>query len=361
MDNLSLKKKIIFSLVTLLIFLILLELGIRAILYLTPLGKKRLNLDPYEEPDPNFGWRLKANYQNIRFSPDTKKEEILVVNSKGFRGKEFNKEKTAGVIRLITMGDSVTFGIAPETCPYPAQLQELFNQKYPNKVEVINAGVEGYSSEYVLKRLKYDILQYKPDFITVYVGWNDLYAVNPLSPWNYKKLTGLAKFLNKFYFYKAFRRLIFLEIKPKVEQIFMNNSYNQKVEDVYLEFEPFIYKENLKKIIEVAKENEIKIALINLASILSDKMKEEDIKKVHYPYFTSDIEKLKILQERYNKTIEELARKENVPLIDLNRAINQIPDKGRLFFDTMHPYCEGNKVISQTIFDNLIEQKILNF
>ena len=283
----------------------------------------------------------------------------LIINSKGFRGKEFNKEKKADVNRIITMGDSVTFGITPEVCPYPSQLQEIFNKKYPNKVEIINAGVEGYSSEYVLKRLKYDILQYKPDIITVYVGWNDLYAVNPLSPWSSKKLTGLANFLNKFYLYKAFRRVIFLSIKPKIEQKFMNNTYNQNIEDIYQKFEPVIYKENLKKIIETARENKIKLVLINLASILSDKMTENDIKKVHYPYFTSDIEKLKILQNRYNIAIEDIA-KEEVTLIDLNKAINQIPDKGKLFFDTMHPYCEGQKVIAETIFNDLISQKLLN-
>ena len=349
--KLSICKKIIFSLVVLLIFLIVAELGIRAILFLTPLGNKSLNLDPYEEPDPNFGWRLKANYQ---------KEETLIINSKGFRGKEFNREKKADVIRIIAMGDSVTFGITPETCPYSVQLQELFNQKYSNKVEVINAGVEGYSSEYVLKRLKYDILQYKPDIITVYVGWNDLYAVNPLSPLNYKKFSGLARFLNNFYLYKAFRRVIFLSIKPKIEQKFMNNTYNQNIEDIYQKFEPVIYKGNLRKIIETARENQIKLVLINLASILSDKMAEGDIKKVHYPCFTSDIEKLKMLQDRYNKAIEDIVKEEQVTLIDLNKAINQISDKGRLFFDTMHPYCAGQKIIAETIFNNLISQKLLN-
>jgi lysophospholipase L1-like esterase len=358
--KLSICKKIIFSLVVLLIFLIVAELGIRVILFLTPLGNKSLNLDPYEEPDPNFGWRLKANYQNIRFSPDTKTEETLIINSKGFRGKEFNKEKKADVIRIIAMGDSVTFGITPETCPYSVQLQELFNQKYSNKVEVINAGVEGYSSEYVLKRLKYDILQYKPDIITVYVGWNDLYAVNPLSPWNYKKFSGLANFLNKFYLYKGSRKIIFQWLKPQIDKIISQDNSNQEIKSAYQNFEPVNYKENLRQIIEISKENKIQIIFINLASILSEKMSQEDIKKVHYPYFTSDIEKLKMLQDRYNKAIEDIAKEEQVTLIDLNKAINQIPDKGRLFFDTMHPYCAGQKIIAETIFNNLISQKLLN-
>ncbi|PIS14390.1 hypothetical protein COT64_02890 [Candidatus Shapirobacteria bacterium CG09_land_8_20_14_0_10_39_12] len=358
--KLSIWKKIIFSLVVLLIFLIVAELGIRAILFLTPLGNKSLNLDPYEEPDPNFGWRLKANYQNIRFSPDTKTEENLIINSKGFRGKEFNKEKKADVNRIITMGDSVTFGITPEVCPYPSQLQEIFNKKYPNKVEIINAGVEGYSSEYVLKRLKYDILQYKPDIVTVYVGWNDLYAVNPQSPLNSKKMAKLAEFLNKFYIYKAGRKVIFLWIKPKLDHLItLSNAINADAA-IYDKFEPENYKNNLKEIIKVCRENNIKVILINLTSILSDNMSQEDIKKVHYPYFTSDIEKLKTLQTIYNQAIEQVAQENNTPQIDLNSAINKISNKGALFFDTMHPYCEGQKIIAETIFNDLISQKLLD-
>jgi len=322
--KLSICKKIIFSLVVLFIFLIVAELGIRAILFFTH------------------------------------KEEMIFINSKGFRGKEFNKEKKADVNRIIAMGDSVTFGITPETCPYPAQLQELFNQKYPNKVEVINAGVEGYSSDYVLKRLKYDIVQYKPDIITVYVGWNDLYAVNPQSPLNSKRMAKLAAFLNKFYIYKAGRKVIFLWIKPKLDHLIAPSNTINEDTAIYDKFEPENYKNNLKEIIKVCRENNIKVILINLASILADKMNQEDVNKVHFPYFTSDIEKLKILQNRYNETIEDIAQKEKVPLIDLNKAINQIPDKGGLFFDTMHPYCEGQKIIAETIFNDLISQKLLD-
>ena len=324
MNNLSLKKKIIFSLIALFLFLLIAELGIKAILFLT------------------------------------RNKEVVFINSKGFRGAEFNIEKDPKKIRVIMMGDSVTFGITPENCPYPTQLQELFNQKYSNKVEVINAGVEGYSSEYVLKRLKYDILQYKPDIITVYVGWNDLYAVNPLSPWSSKKLTGLANFLNKFYLYKAFRRVIFLSIKPKLDHLItLSNAINADAA-IYDKFEPENYKNNLKEIIKVCRENNIKVILINLTSILSDNMSQEDIKKVHYPYFTSDIEKLKTLQTIYNQAIEQVAQENNTPQIDLNSAINKISNKGALFFDTMHPYCEGQKIIAETIFNDLISQKLLD-
>lgn len=360
MNNLSFSKKVLFSFIALLIFAIILEFGIRLVLFFTHPGNRTLTPDAYEEVDPNFGWGLKPNYQNVLFSPDTGREELLIINSKGFRGKEFETEKKPGVSRIIAMGDSVTFGITPEACPYPAQLQELLDQKYPNQIEIINAGVEGYSSQYVLKRLQYDILQYQPDMIIVYAGWNDLYAVNPLSLMDSGQLTGLANFLNKFYLYKGSRKLIFQWLKPELASILNQNHPEIKTENAYQNFEPADYRNNLEQIVATAKNSQIRVVLVNLASILSDQMTEMDLQKVHYPYFTSGVKELKTLQARYNQTIKEVAQKEQVPLIDLDQVLSQRPNKGELFFDTMHLYCAGQKVIAETVLNSLISQKQLN-
>ena len=59
----------------------------------------------------------------------------------------FHPEKTARSIRIGAFGDSYTYGDEVEkTESYPYQLQELFNQKFPNKkIEVLNFGVSGSS------------------------------------------------------------------------------------------------------------------------------------------------------------------------------------------------------------------------
>jgi len=358
--KISFLKKIIFSLIAIILFFGFLEGGLQLLLFFRPVGQDILKLDPYEEPDPNFGWRLKTNYQTIKFSPNTGGGELLVINSKGFRGKEFNKEKPAGTTRIIVMGDSVTFGITPESCPYPFQLQQLLDRKYPKKFEVINAGVEGYSSEYVLKRLKYDILQYHPDIVIIYVGWNDLYGTNPSNPLNNGKHVRLAKFLNNFYIYKGARRIIFFQIKPIIEQVLISQEAREKDIDLYQNFIPNKYKENLRQIIETGKQNNIQMVLLNLSSILSDNMTDKALKKVHYPYFTTGITELRILQQSYNNVIKKISQEEGVPLIDINKAIDQISDKEKLFFDTMHLYCSGNAVIARTIFNFFVNQNITN-
>jgi len=356
------KKEVIYSTIVLLLFLLFLELGLRTFLFFSSLGKISLQLNSYGIPNKLYGWGLKPNYSLNNYLVDTKKEELLIINSLGFRGKEFSIKKPANVIRIIAMGDSVTFGIPPENCPYSSQLQEMLEKKFPNKFEVINGGVEGYSSENVLKRLKYDVLKYQPDILLVYVGWNDLYGVNPLTASNSKRFTTLFKFLNKFYIYKAYRKIIFQWLKPQLSKII--SSPQKEKEKILLQYNNFVpekYNNNLKEIIKICRLNNIKIVLLNLASILKEEMTDEAIKKVHYPYFTSDVKALLVLQNIYNKNIEEIAKKENVPLIDLNSIFNSLPNKEDLFFDTLHLYCKGQTIIANALYEFLINSDIISF
>jgi lysophospholipase L1-like esterase len=99
--------------------------------------------------------------------------ETASINSHGFRGPDFNTVKPKGVFRVICLGESSTFGYRnrdDET--YPFILGKLFARE-PFRVEVINAGFPYYNSGSILSLLKDDILNYEPDLITLYAGYND--------------------------------------------------------------------------------------------------------------------------------------------------------------------------------------------
>src|SRR5678816_722373 len=63
------------------------------------------NLEIYE-PDPRLYWRLKPN-QDCLTKIDRKPVHI---NSHGTRGAEFVAEKPPGTFRVLSLGDSRTFG-----------------------------------------------------------------------------------------------------------------------------------------------------------------------------------------------------------------------------------------------------------
>jgi hypothetical protein len=106
------------------------------------------NLEIYQ-PDAKLYWRLKPN-QDCFTKIDHKPVHI---NSHGTRGPEFSDEKPAGAIRILSLGDSRTFGWGlTDEETYSRRLQNLV-QKYVgenSKVEVINAGVNAWSYSQML-------------------------------------------------------------------------------------------------------------------------------------------------------------------------------------------------------------------
>src|SRR5437773_910414 len=63
------------------------------------------NIEIYQ-PDPLVYWRLKPNqncYTKVNHKP-------VYVNSRGTRGPEFQTAKPANTIRILSLGDSKTFG-----------------------------------------------------------------------------------------------------------------------------------------------------------------------------------------------------------------------------------------------------------
>lgn len=101
------------------------------------------NVEIYE-PDPALYWRLKPN-QNCYTKIDHKPVRI---NSRGTRGAEFQVPKPPGTLRILSLGDSRTFGWGlTEAETYSQRLQQLLQQQPggSNRVEVINAGVNAWS------------------------------------------------------------------------------------------------------------------------------------------------------------------------------------------------------------------------
>ena len=85
----------------------------------------------------------------------------IALNHEGFRSAPFAPEKRPGVLRIACIGDSWTFGMNVEqNLTYPARVDALLTQQSPLAagVEVMNFGVLGYSSFQGLQLLKTRVL-----------------------------------------------------------------------------------------------------------------------------------------------------------------------------------------------------------
>ena len=97
------------------------------------------------------------------------------VNRLGFRGPELSREK-GGRFRIVALGESTTFGMTylPGDRPWPEVLEQRIARELAcdRPVEVINAGVPGWTLANQVTRLPEDVLPLEPDLIVSYHGFN---------------------------------------------------------------------------------------------------------------------------------------------------------------------------------------------
>ena len=98
------------------------------------------------------------------------------INNFGMRGSDITQDKPNDVYRIFLIGGSTLYGSGStsDTTTIPGFLQERFdNSGIDQKIQVINAGIEGSSSLEEVPRIKNDLVNFDPDMIVIYHGTND--------------------------------------------------------------------------------------------------------------------------------------------------------------------------------------------
>lgn len=103
-----------------------------------------------------------------------KQRYIIKINRYGFRTKEFQMQKPAGIYRIICIGASTTVQGNTNDDTYPAILEKKLNKRYPGlEIEVLNFGISAILSDYWLHDLE-GLFKFQPDLIIQYDVVNDI-------------------------------------------------------------------------------------------------------------------------------------------------------------------------------------------
>lgn len=342
-ESLSLRKKIIFSAVVILLFLFCVEVGLRLTF------RVFLKLNPYQRYSASQTTELIPNFRSV----DSEGETLIAINQYGFRGPDFQVPKPKDTFRIFVLGDSTVFGMAKESCPYPAQLQEQFLKNNSPHVEVVNAGIEGNDSSMARQRLINHVLKFEPDLVLIAVGWNDLYSRHPADMTRNTKFRTLSRWLNKLYLVKAYRFVIFRYLHPWIRP-----PSSTKAES-FAAFEPVEFRENLMAMISAIRTKNATAVLMTLPSVLSETPSLAAKNLMHFPHFTTNPQALYRLSVRYNETIREVAVAAGIGLVENESFMAALPNRESYFFDTMHMICEGNAVLAGHIFQELMKLGIM--
>src|SRR3990172_3878315 len=114
-------------------------------------------------------------YNNTRCFSFTCGRPGYIINSKGYRGREFSIKKNKGTIRIIIYGGSSVFDIyEPEGKDWPHRVEQMLKENDISNVEVINAGIPGFTTLDCVGRIFSDSWTLEPDYVVIYEAWNDI-------------------------------------------------------------------------------------------------------------------------------------------------------------------------------------------
>lgn len=172
------------SLFAIVLLIILLEIGIRFFVSSgTPF--------PSTKPKSTSGiplYILSDNQMLYCLNP-----EHPSVSSQGTRDKEYAIPKPRDTLRILILGDSVAYGdFVKRDYLFSEQLEKNLNPRY-GKVEVIDAGAQGYTPFNELHYYRNKGARFQSDIVILSFCFNDV--VNPRLHWNYttEAITNIPK------------------------------------------------------------------------------------------------------------------------------------------------------------------------
>jgi hypothetical protein len=153
-------------------------------------------LDPYLfkdrfENDPDMGFKVRAYYPT-GLGLHGRGDDGTLTNQFGFNDRDYSLQKTAGVFRIMVVGDSFGWAGGLED-NYTAILERKFESRDgAHKIDVVNTGYPGAHTAEQLVMLRKFGLQYNPDLVILgFFAGNDFFDADP----NRKRIV-----LNKYFF-----------------------------------------------------------------------------------------------------------------------------------------------------------------
>ena len=211
--------------------------------------------------------------------------------------------RMSGPLRIVAFGDSVTNGVGlagmTEADTFRDIVRRELTERLGSKVEVVNAGVNGDVAPLAIGRLKRDVLNRKPDIVTIMFGGNEAGFYRP-------ETNGFAD-----------------TARVGREE----------------------FKATLAKIVDRIRAEGITVVLMTCPPMTERYwgMRLEPYQKHGINFLVKD----------YAQTMRDVAAEKSVELIDVYRAFQEDPGRMDFFPDGLHPDARGHRVIADLLTKGL--------
>jgi lysophospholipase L1-like esterase len=294
-------------------------------------------------------------------------ELVFTTNSHGFRGPEFQVEKETSVYRIVVIGGSaVATGRLNET-QFTALLERELNQHYGGspEIEVINAGVPGFTSTQEMFLLHTQVLTWNPDLVIIYDGGNDMvfgsmpdYVPNQV-PRNAQTMAVLAEYENplsrNLMTYQLLSRALSDSDAMSRPEKEVYNPRGAQFAYAYHREAVDVYQQNLDIMASTLSSHDIDALLVYQPYILTTGKSlteyEEALLEQLQPAYVNALERM--LPEGAT-AMRNVAESRNVPWADFSSLFDE--ETETMFNDEVHQSDAGNQVIACAIAAILLEK-----
>lgn len=212
-------------------------------------------------------------------------------------------ERMTGSVRIVAFGDSITNGVGLVGVTEEQTFRDIVRRDLAERLgvpaEVVNAGVNGDIVTLAVERLDRDVVNRKPDLVTIMFGGNEAGFYRP-------ETNGFAD-------------------TPRV-------SLDQ-------------FKATVAKMVD-----RLQAAGITVVLMTCPPMTERYWGMHLEPYQKHGIN---FLVKDYARAMRDVARKKGVELVDVYRAFEEKPERLDYFPDGLHPDRRGHRVIADLLVKQL--------
>jgi lysophospholipase L1-like esterase len=293
------------------------------------------NLEIYQ-PDSKLYWRLAPN-QDCFTKVDHKPVHI---NSQGTRGGEFATDKPTNTFRILSLGDSRTFGWGlSEAETYSARLGESLSAQVgkDKRVEVINAGVNAWSYPQMLVFYRDIAAVWQPDVVILAEAnlWTQFSEKNSDEfVRQFMSRVRLKNFLRRFAIYhyvvevklKDFyerNRTKFIPVNPNADPLFKEQQQNDP---------DAVFRTAMEELVSTARSNGVPVVLLFIPTL-------DDLSATN--------------QSRALTAKQLVSAKLGVPLVDLTPDLAAGGKALYLEADPVHLNSAGNAIVAERMRTNM--------
>lgn len=306
------------------------------------------------EPDGHLGARLEPNHEY-----SLERGGICSINSMGFRrAGEIVEKKPAGTRRIVALGGSSTFCYATDDpLIWTVVLEKKLREKYGEKIEVINAGVPGYSAFESKINYLYRIRPLEPDVVIVYHTWNDMKRFHLLEQGIYPlkdtyQRDNIKAFLRNFQFAWRIRNVLHSTVMKRLgENVYGGSGGDSTITEGGLAHQ--WERENYDDLATWANADGVIPVFASQGSLMGDDNidKREVQDEVGTEYQNMSHQEILKQWKAITKIIQTSAEQHDGLFVDV---FNEVPHDMEYFWDHVHLTEKGNRLVADLLFDTMV-------